>query len=269
MIAHDERIIAVVAGWDIEAVKKQAQYLGDELGLNAMYYIKYEYEAKVINEAIETCKFYGGSTAKYMWYVEPDVDVSRFPDTPGVMASYLDNNPSTALIRPNREGEDPISRVYKKYLDDGTAWMFRLSSPVRWDPDFIYTGWGDLDFSNAIEHEHELPTLYELRSVVKRFTSYGSWSTYRNAYGARNRLLLEAKWYWVGIEDWMGVDHYNAEIAAHHERIPGAIELAGWSEEMHNQFVASVDLEHPQIRIPQKGHPGNVGWHIPWEEENG
>jgi hypothetical protein len=63
----------------------------------------------------------------------------------------------------------------------------------------------------------------------------------------RNRLILSAKWFVVGIDKWRGVNEYNKTLPRV-KQIPTMFEMAAYSDENLEKFWRSVDFEHPQIR---------------------
>lgn len=215
----------------------------------------FNHEPKVLNEMIRYCD------TDYLWFIHPDDQIldSR---TPYTLAEYLDDNPQVGAVLPDVSGEQPYWRKPESwYLKDNTCTMYRMSVGAKFDEDFIFTGWNDIDFGEEIIRRGFEVHLPHNVSVLKNNTSYGSWSSFRSAYNARNRLLLEAKWYWVGIERWGGVAVYNT-VCADDRQIPTMFELGWWAEERLNSFADSVMMEHPQILLKDGQGTGNENWRL-------
>jgi len=216
----------------------------------------FDHEPVILNKMIDRCE------AKYLWFLDID-DIIIYPETPYLLADYLDANPSVGVVMPDVSSEKPNWRQPENwYLRDGTCMMYRMECGAKFDTDFVFTGWNDLDFGEEViwrGYEVHLPHNV---SVNKGATSYGSWSNFRQAYNARNRLLLEAKWYWVGRGNWLGIDAYNIACDPL-KRIPTMFELAWWSEEYLLKFAHSVNMEHPYILLKDGQGTGNETWRLP------
>ena len=219
----------------------------------------YNHETVALNRALNLCQ------SPYCWQLFSD-DTIIYPETPHIMAEWMQSHPKVAVMCPNREGEPrytPYREPYRKYLADNTAMLVRVLSGLRFDESFEFTGWSDLDFGLQAEwfgYEVHVETRV---SMVKAHTAYGSWSSYRRAVGARNRLLLEAKWYWIGRAHWQGLTHYNESQANIGQHIPTIYELCCWSNDELDAFCNSVDHEHPIIRLQNGHNPGNREWAWP------
>lgn len=249
------KVVAVMADWD-NGAEEYAEKLTKFCGVETLVVPGYDHEPVVLNRAIEQ------ADGDYVWFTDVD-DTIIYPDTAHVLATFLDRYPQVGVACPHREGEPRgTNQPYVWYLEDNTCTMYRKSVGARFDPDFFFTGWNDLDFGEEVKHLGFQVVKYGLISVQKSHTAYGSWSKFRSAYNARNRLLLEAKWYWVGIDKWVDVDYYNKEQAKAGQQIPTMFELAWWSEEKLDKFAASVDMEHPQIYQMDGKGPGNENWSI-------
>jgi len=241
-----------------EEARQFARHVQESCDVEAHIMCDLGHEPVVLNRIIDLCQ------SEFVWFLTPDVELI-YPETPHIMAEWMKDHPTVGVLCPNREGEAPYTGgrwPFDKYLADNTAILYRKSVGAYFDPDFIFAGWNDLDFGNEVEYRGFTVQVDPRISVKKIFTAYGSWSSFRNAYNARNRLVLEAKWYWVGRDKWQGVDAYNRNCALE-ERIPGMFELSWWAEERLNAFTASVDHEHPQIRLTGGDDPGNLKWQMP------
>ena len=235
-----------------------AQHIRDFCAVPAYPITDLDHETVVLNKAIDSCQ------EEFLWFLTPDVDLI-YPDTPVLMAEWMKAHPQVGVVCPNREGEQPYTGgrwPFNKYLADNTAILYRMSVGARFDNDFIFAGWNDLDFGLEVEWRGYSVQVDPRISVNKHFTTYGSWSSFRSAVNARNRLVLEAKWYWNRRDNWQGVDAYNA-TAPEDRRIPHMCELSWWSEERLNALTASVNHEHPQIMLTGGDDPGNRGWRMP------
>ena len=248
-------IQAFVPYWGDDATDF-AEYIQDFCDISVGIVRGFDHETSVLNQMIYYCD------TDYLWFIHPD-DKIIDRNTPHVLAEYLDDNPKVGAVLPDVSGEQPYWRKPESwYLKDNTCTMYRMSVGAKFDKDFIFTGWNDLDFGEEIiwnSYEVHLP---HNTSVLKGNTQYGSWSSFRSAYNARNRLLLEAKWYWVGRGKWDNVDVYN--VTCDKDRcIPTMFELAWWSEETLNRFANSVNMEHPQILLKDGQGTGNENWRLP------
>jgi hypothetical protein len=251
---------AAIISWDAE---KARQFNIDlivrfpVLQGNTLTVSGFDHEVKLLNYAIE----YLADSADYIWFLTPDLEFI-YEDTVDTMVAWMDKHPDVGVLCPNREGEPRFfaGRIpYDKYLQDNTAIVYRTSVGARFDPEFIFTGWNDLDFGEEVMHRGYKVQIEPRVSVRKHPTKYGSWSAFRRAYNARNRLLLEAKWYWVGRGDWAGVDAYNRRCKPDC-RIPTMFELAWWPEDVLNRFADSVNHEQPRILLKDGQGTGNENW---------
>lgn len=241
--------------WNNQIALDYVDYIKQECDLDALVISMIDHETRVLNYGLDQCEGYD-----YAWLLTPDLIIS-YPETPYQMAEWLDEHPDVAVLIPNREGEPRNFggfEPYDKYLADGTAMIFRLSIGIRFDEEFIFTGWSDLDFGNEVEYQGYKVQVDPRTSVIKRATPYGSWSSFRAAYNARNRLLLEAKWHWAGRDGWRGVENWNEQNPE--RKIPSMFELAWYSETRLDKFAEGVNMEHPQILIKDGQDSGNVDW---------
>lgn len=241
--------------WNIDRSYQLANYYRDRLEVNPIQIIEKDHETKILNHALDLCEL------DYAYFVTDEEII--YPETVRWMAEWLDEHPDVGLIRPNIEGEPRNFggyEPYDKYLSDGTSIIIRKSTGVRFDEEFLFTGWSDLDIGEEMMHQGFKVQVDPRTSVLKQPTHYANFSTFRKGYNARNRLLLEAKWYWCGRDDWQGVDEWNKQnpIMA----IPTIFELAWWSDQRLEDFAESVNMEHPQILIKDGQDSGNTDWRI-------
>jgi hypothetical protein len=250
---------AWIFSWDVPKAEEYARQVGDLCDVETHILCRYDHESSVFNEAIRRCK------TDYIWLLTVDVDII-YPQTASLMVEYLEHNGTVGVLCPNREGEAPYVGgrwPYDKYLADNTAIVYRRSVGAEFDPEYVFAGWNDLDFGEEVKWRGHKVQVDPRISVNKHFTPYGSWTGFRRAFNARNRLLLEAKWCWVGRENWQGVDYYN-EKAPPEARIPTMFEMSCWSEEYCQKFADSVNHEHPQLLLGEEGNdPGNLKWRMP------
>lgn len=239
--------------WDQKRGQGYLEAVMEKCECDGFVISEFDHETVLLNKAIELCN------RKYLWFLTTDLDI-MYPDTPYLMVEWMEAHPEVGAMIPNRQGERFVGgrMPYKKYLEDNTAMMYRMSVGARFDEEFFLTGWSDLDFGESIEAAGFEVWVDPRTCVNKHPTLYGSWPTFRSAYNARNRLLLEAKWYWCGIENWKGVDVWNA--ANPDRRIPTIYELAFWGEQTLIKFAESVNHEHPQILIKDGQDSGNTDW---------
>lgn len=220
----------------------------------------YADETSVLNTALSMC------ASPYCWLLTNEQ--VTYPETPHVMVEWMQGHDDVGVMCPNREGEPPgtpRALPYRKYLADNTAIMVRRSVGARFDDDFKFTGWSDLDYGLEVEWRGYAVQIETRVSVIKGMTPYGSWSSYRRAINAANRLLLEAKWYWVGRKAWRSHAYYNRYQAhiLNLPRIPTIYELCCLSNDELDAFCDSVNHEHPQIQKGIDGRAGNEDWKWP------
>jgi len=251
-------IEAWVQSQDREEAEEFARHVESFCNVQTYVMCDLDHEPNVLNQCIDYCQ------SEFLWFLTPDVELI-YPDTPRLMADWMKDHPTVGVLCPNREGEPPYTGgrwPFCKYLADNTAILYRTCVGARFDPEFIFAGWNDLDFGNEVVWRGYKVQVDPRISVKKRFTPYGEWSGFRRAVNARNRLVLEAKWYWGFRDKWQGVEHYN-EKCPPEKRIPSMFELSWWSEERLNALTESVDHEHPQIRLRGGDDPGNLEWRLP------
>ncbi len=239
--------------WDNDIALGYLDQLEDRFRVPGFVISDFAHETVLLNRAIDFCE------ADFLWMLTPDV-VVPYDDTLDKILEVMDN-PKVGAVLPNRQNDIGVGGnvPYKKYLGDGTALLLRMSIKARYDEEFIFTGWSDLDIGNEIERLGYEVWVDPRTAVHKKETAYGSWSSFREAYNARNRLLLEAKWHWVGYDDWRGISFYNLNCARN-RRIPTEFELAWWSGEEHDRFAKSVYMEQPWILLKDNQGTGNEEW---------
>jgi hypothetical protein len=245
-------VVAAVFGWG--DCSQYVEFVKDRFHIDAIHVQKLDHEPRVLNHALSTI------SCRYIWILTPDVELYD-PRTLNSLKEVLDGDDEIGVVAPNRE-RDPLvggHTPYEKYLQDGTAILYRRSIGVLYDEEFIFTGWNDVDFGESIQAAGYKCYVDPRVAVAKTPTPYGSWTSFRGGYNARNRLLLEAKWWWVN--DWRGTKWFNETYPA--QRIPTQFELAWWDEQRLTRFAESVNMEHPQILIKDGQNSGNVGWS--WE----
>lgn len=249
---------ACVIDWDANRGRDFAFDIETKCGCPVIIISDYNHETVLLNRAIDICEH----KFEYLWFLTSDLEI-MYPETPHLMIDYMQRNPEVGAMMPNREGERYVGGhgPYKKYLEDGTALMYRMSVGARYDEELLFTGWSDLDFGGEIEKAGYEIWVDPRTCVNKHPTPYGSWSAFRIAYNARNRLILEAKWYWCGRGKWAGVESWNVNNPE--RRIPTVFELAFWDEQRLERFAKSVNMEHPQILIKDGQDSGNINWRCP------
>lgn len=248
-----QKFIACVIDWNEKRGAESITKIQELCDCPGFVISEYNHETVLLNKAIERCQ------NDYLWFLTSDLEI-MYPETPHLMVEWMEAHPEVGAMIPNREGERHVGGFspYKKYLEDGTALMYRMSVGSSYDEEFVFTGWSDLDFGGAIEQAGYEIWVDPRTCVNKHPTPYGSWTSFRGAYNARNRILLEAKWCWAGPDKWQGVNDWNENNPT--RRIPTIYELAFWDEQTLTRFAESVCMEHPQILFKDGQGTGNEGW---------
>jgi hypothetical protein len=220
-------------------------------------------EAENYNRMIESSERLG-----FRFILVTDTDV-EFPhqETIPKMYEWLRDNDKAGSIRPWRNGEPAQSAHYppdKKYVEDGTAMMWRLRTGMYYDEEFLFTGWLDLDAGNELEHlgytnysDRRWPVLHDRAGSNSHVHS-----SFLNAAKKRNKLILDFKWYLVGRDRWEGADRYNASVSVE-RRIPTINQLAAYSNVQQDIFGQSISPEHHQIWVKDGHENPNLVWMNP------
>jgi len=164
------------------------------------------------------------------------------------------------LISCNREGEKPNPRgAVVDWYNDSPAPIFRKVKGVRFDTDFIFTGWQDVDIGLQYE-AHGYRVVRDRRtSINHEFADFGAKTTFYHVWNHRNKLLMDIKWH-IGHNDWKGVDAYN-KTQPDEKKIPTLYDLAGFSEQQSKLFCESIETE--MTRFIHGDNP-NHSWRRPW-----
>jgi hypothetical protein len=255
------KVEAVIISWDRDKAHAMAEDVKALFAIQSHIVCDQDHETALLNRGLDLA-----SKAEYVWFLDPGLEFVH-GDVLRLMVDWLDARPKVGLMVPNREAEpaNDALKPFTHYLADGSAFLYRNSVQARFDEEFIFTGWSDLDFGESVRDLGYVIQVDPRRSIHKRWTAYGDWSSFRRAYDARNRLLLEAKWYWsvdpshgILVRDWRGVEDWNER---HPERrIPTMFEMAWWGELAQNAFAESVYMEHPQILTVEGKGSGNENW---------
>lgn len=264
------KVQAVVFHWDEDIAKEYAHYVSHKVGCTAIVQTDKGHETALLNQAIAQCD------AEFLWFLTPDVGL---PDS-YILELLLQvfDNPKVGVVLPNRQNDIGVGGnvPYLKYLADGTAMLYRTSVRAHFDEEFIFTGWSDLDFGCEVERRGYEVWVDPRTAVHKQETAYGSWSAFRNAYNARNRLLYEVKWFWpepggfgktnrvsvlVKKTNRLALEKYNNNCDSN-KRIPTMFELAWWPEERLQAFADSIYMEHPWVLMKDDDPrgSGNMEW---------
>lgn len=243
-----------VLGWDREAALAQCERAAKLAGgaRRIRWLCRYDHEPAVQNYALEHCH------AKYWHMLHPDVQIPHI-DYLKVMYDYMEAHPDVGLIRPNREGEprNMAAHPHPKYWD-GIAPLYRIDAGARFDENFIFTQYQDLDFGYEVEYCGYQVLVDPRVSVNHPWSAYGEKSAFYYAYASRNHLLLDIKWRKVGRSNWKGARWYNAQVSFA-ERIPTMFELAGLSAGQLQAFSDSIETELWEF----KKDTGNLTWQNP------
>jgi len=193
----------------------------------------------------------------------------RYAETIPAMYDWLETHPDTGLIHPWTRGEeaDPYAIPYDFYVQDATGVTVRLDLNGHlplFDEEYLYVGWADLDYGEIIKHlgfrtvnDRRFPVKHDLGNSSAR-----SKKSFLMAMERRNRLILSAKWWIVGIDKWRGIEAYNQSLPPH-KKIPTQNELANYTNEQLEQFWRSIHFEHPQIHKMNGTLDPNEYWENP------
>jgi hypothetical protein len=220
-------------------------------------------EAQNYNYAIRTSEAQGYG---YILIVDADVEFIH-PETIPEMYKWLTENPKAGSIRPWRKGEAAQSAHYPppvKYVDDGTAMMWRLRTGMYYDEEFQFTGWSDLDAGLELEHLGYLNYNDRRYPVMHDMTGSNSHvhSSALNALKKRNKLILDFKWFKVGREKWQGVEAYNDSVTVEYQ-IPTVNQIIAMPNESQEIFGQSISPEHHQIWVKDSHEDPNLVWMNP------
>ena len=253
MFAND--VEAGVYSWDERANEVMARTLRERCGIEkvATLYMK-AHEPQVLNAMLDR------ATADYVLIMHAGIEIMH-DNFAQVMYDFMEETPDAGIISPNREGEPRQGGVPGHWWYDGTAGLFRRCD-IRFDTDFVFSQWADLDV--GLEYQHQGFTVWRDPRISVRydFRPFGSRSAFYHSYAARNKLLLDTKWYGVGREEWRGVDVYNAGVPPEGQ-IPSIFDLAWYGEEELKVFADSVELELHWILTGAGRENSNLAWKNP------
>ena len=255
-----------IIGWDESGNERIAGRLRTWGAIpNVFTYTNYAGgEAENYNHCIRWSEEHG---YKYMMGLDADVEIIHDKTIPE-MYKWISSTPDCGSIRPCREGEEAQVSSYPpqvKYVDDGTALMWRLGIGAYWCEEMPFTGWCDLEFGKELEylgyknyHDRRWPVSHSRVGS----NSHGS-SNILQALKKRNKLLHDIKWYVVGRANWKGIEVYNATVPVE-KRIPTVNQLVAYSNIDQDRFNQSVHPEHIPIFIKdnRKEWP-NLYWENP------
>lgn len=202
---------------------------------------------------------------QFMMGLDADVEII-YQQTIPEMHKWISTTSDCGTIRPWREGEHclPNAPVEVKYIDDGTALMWRMSTKIYWSEELMFTGWSDLEFGKEMEY-HGYKNYHDRRWPVnhKRDGSHRhSSSNILQAIKKRNKLIHDVKWYIVGRDKWQGVEIYNLSVPIE-KRIPTINQLVSYSNEDQDRFNQSVSPEHHPIWVKDGHENPNFVWKNP------
>lgn len=203
---------------------------------------------------------------QYIMALDSDVEIIHTETIPA-MYEWINTHEKAGSIRPWRKGEPAQSQHYPpevKYVEDSTAMLWRIGIGVYMDEEFAYTGWCDLDLGLQLEqsgyqnyNDRRYPVMHNMDG-----SNSHSRSSVLQAIKKRNKLLLDFKWYKVGIKNWRGVDSYNRSVPID-ERIPTVNQIVAMSNESQELFQQSVSPEHAQIWHKDGRVNPNLSWRNP------
>lgn len=264
---HDMHDLGIwVMGWDEDGVRKQVEKFQAQGYPNVFWWIdRNHHETVNMNRTIDKTAERGLS----LWsLVNDDVDY-KYPETIPAMYDYLKARQEVGAIHPYTQGEppSPSSQPYDAYLQDATGIIMRLNINgwlPQWDEEFLFTGWADLDIGDHIRRHGGL-VINDPRYAVRHDlgnTRRRAKCSYLMAMERRNRLILSAKWWVVGINKWRGIEDYNKTLPRV-KQIPTMFELATYTDEELEAMWRSVDFEHPNIRQMNGTIDPNDYWENP------
>lgn len=247
---------AWVYSWDEEANQRMATVLRERCGVAKVRTLNMKaHEPQVLNAMLDA------ATNDYVLIMHAGIEVLH-DNFVQVMYDFMVENPSAGLISPNREGEpyQPSLRP-KAWWYDGVAGIF-LRCGIRFDEEFLFSQWADLDVGLAYQGQGLTVWRDPRISVRYKFRDFGSRSAFYHAYSARNKVLLDLKWFQYGADSWQGVEEYNAGVPEE-MRIPTMFDLATYRRQELEMFAESVALELHWFLIADGGQNPNLDWKNP------
>lgn len=199
---------------------------------------------------------------QFILITDSDVDFRHQQTIPEMYKSIVDHS-DWGSIRPWRQGENPVPYypIEQKYMEDGTAAIWRLNTGAYCDEEFLFTGWMDYDLGNEMQYrgyknmnDRRYPVFHNMRG-----SNSHSKSPILQAAKKRNKLILDVKWWVVGRENWRGVEAYNQSVPVE-KRIPTFPEMLYWSPEECETFQQSVSVEHHDIWLKDGHENPNFVW---------
>ena len=247
---------AGVYSWDNTANERQMQALHGRCGIKRVRAVNIkDHEPKVLNYILDK------ACADFVLIMHSGIEILQ-DDFALKMYQFMLDTPNVGLVSPNREGEPPQPHARpRQWWYDGIAGMFYRDG-VRFDEDFIFSQWADVDI--GLEYRHQGFSVWRDPRVSVRysFRDFGERSAFYHAYSARNKLLLDTKWYRVGRGNWKGVAAYN-ESVSERQRIPTQFELAWHRQRELEVFAGSVESELHWILTDGGKENPNLAWENP------
>lgn len=219
----------------------------------------------------------------YILVADSDIEFLHRETIPK-MYEWLSSNKDAGSIRPWRKGEPAQPSQYPpdvKYIEDGSALMWRLNTGAYYDQEYAFTAWGDMDFGEELEYrgfknysDRRYPVMHDMTGS----NSHGR-SSALNALKKRNKLIYDFKWWLIGRDKWQGVEAYNATVPIE-KRIPTVNQIIAYSDEDQELFQSQVSVEHHRIWMKDsRKNPNLETWENPvitgirtrdiWEVEHG
>jgi hypothetical protein len=203
---------------------------------------------------------------RFILVADSDVEFI-YDETIPKMYEWMRDTGKAGSVRPWRKGEPAQSAHYPlevKYVEDGTALMWRLKTGMYYDEEFKFTGWSDLDAGNELEYlgylnynDRRYPVMHDMTG-----SNSHSKSSCLNALKKRNKLILDIKWHKIGRANWLGVEEYNRGVDVE-ERIPTVNQIVAYSNERQEMFGQSISPEHHQIWVKDHRENPNLVWKNP------
>jgi hypothetical protein len=254
-----------IIGWNEKGNEQLAERLRNWGGVPHVFtYTNYaEGESTNYNRCIRWSEENG---FKYMMALDADVEV-RYSETIPEMYKFLIITEKAGSIRPWRKGEEAQVSSYppeEKYIEDGTALMWRINTGIYWSEELPYTGWQDLEFGCEMTYhgyKHYNDRRYPVYHNMAGSNAH-SVSSILQAIKKRNKLIHDVKWYAVGRGNWQGVEAYNASVPLE-KRIPTVNQLMCYSNEDQERFQQSISPEHHQIWVKDNHANPNLCWENP------
>lgn len=200
-------LVVYVTGWgDNESLARKIR----DFGVPHVFTFcdRYHGESENYNHCFREAEANGFN---FILITDSDVDF-RCSQTIPEMYKSISEHGDWGSIRPWRQGEHaiPSGHVFEKYMEDGTAAIWRLRVAYC-DEEFLFTGWMDYDLGNEMQYhgyknmnDRRYPVLHDMRG-----SNAHSRSPILQALKKRNKLILDNKWWVVGRRDWRGVEAYN------------------------------------------------------------